>query len=724
MAHEVFISHSSKDKLTADAICHALEQSGVSCWIAPRDVRPGHDYPAEIIYGIENCKLMVLIFSESSNNSRFVYAEIERAFSKGKMIIPYRISQVEMNRNLELILSGKHWIDAYPNDRSFTELTRAVKLALGMTPDSLSPETRENKTSEKSKPPVPPKKTPPKPISRKPGNISNSLKWGIPVAIVAIIVIVTLAIYLKKEGQMPVEYPTMQSEEYQNNVEEEGVISYVPSGTLTIKTTSGEEYNAILNTVSGLPVSFYKNGIEHKLTLDTFCRAKFTYQDKDDFNKIVTIRTYDEKNKEAFFIENYEFTSYSGLGTISFLTDKGMRFLSLNHVEQMTKEENLTPKMPKNYRPIYIRAGGMVYKIPQSLLKYEYRYYSSSEDYYGIPHCGGDIFITNELKYIRICKEVDGFGYETIYANVYFTDNSMISTCLLPGFLNTETSLGKIRSQVTEVDEIFWGNYDVDFAKRVAKDVWDGSKLIPFTGKGIATVYKTDGTNSIFALNSLGAIGGGGGSSGGYFSKTPTAYLNYCVVNHTENGSDSQILFFSEVKSLSIKSVGKDLVAEYLLYSGETGIKHIPGSQLEGLTEKGKERIDWINVEKIDFDKNRNVDLSQLKKVVITDKKGCVFETIQSTLYFGYSAGWGTQTVDVEGGLSMAYDKIKKIEILPTKQDGDKTRYPAKITLRSGITQELTLNIGGYYNDYLQFWTSMGGFSLNLRNDVQSIEFM
>ncbi len=37
MAHEVFISHSSKDKLTADALCHALEQNGVSCWIAPRD---------------------------------------------------------------------------------------------------------------------------------------------------------------------------------------------------------------------------------------------------------------------------------------------------------------------------------------------------------------------------------------------------------------------------------------------------------------------------------------------------------------------------------------------------------------------------------------------------------------------------------------------------------------------------------------------------------------
>jgi len=49
MAHDVFISHSSVDKNAADAICHALEQSGVKCWIAPRDIQPGANYGGEII---------------------------------------------------------------------------------------------------------------------------------------------------------------------------------------------------------------------------------------------------------------------------------------------------------------------------------------------------------------------------------------------------------------------------------------------------------------------------------------------------------------------------------------------------------------------------------------------------------------------------------------------------------------------------------------------------
>ncbi|WP_423948599.1 toll/interleukin-1 receptor domain-containing protein, partial [Candidatus Binatus sp.] len=39
MAHDVFISHSARDKPYADAICAKLESRGIRCWIAPRDVR-------------------------------------------------------------------------------------------------------------------------------------------------------------------------------------------------------------------------------------------------------------------------------------------------------------------------------------------------------------------------------------------------------------------------------------------------------------------------------------------------------------------------------------------------------------------------------------------------------------------------------------------------------------------------------------------------------------
>ena len=41
MPHDIFISHSSKDKTIADAACACLEARGLRCWIAPRDIIAG-----------------------------------------------------------------------------------------------------------------------------------------------------------------------------------------------------------------------------------------------------------------------------------------------------------------------------------------------------------------------------------------------------------------------------------------------------------------------------------------------------------------------------------------------------------------------------------------------------------------------------------------------------------------------------------------------------------
>ena len=49
MAHDVFISHSARDKPYADAMCAKLESRGIRCWIAPRDIRPGMEWGAAIL---------------------------------------------------------------------------------------------------------------------------------------------------------------------------------------------------------------------------------------------------------------------------------------------------------------------------------------------------------------------------------------------------------------------------------------------------------------------------------------------------------------------------------------------------------------------------------------------------------------------------------------------------------------------------------------------------
>ena len=41
MEYVVFISYSHTDKASADAACATLEQAGIRCRIAPRDIVPG-----------------------------------------------------------------------------------------------------------------------------------------------------------------------------------------------------------------------------------------------------------------------------------------------------------------------------------------------------------------------------------------------------------------------------------------------------------------------------------------------------------------------------------------------------------------------------------------------------------------------------------------------------------------------------------------------------------
>jgi len=40
---DVFISYSTEDKAVADAVVSVLENEGIRCWYAPRDIESGTD---------------------------------------------------------------------------------------------------------------------------------------------------------------------------------------------------------------------------------------------------------------------------------------------------------------------------------------------------------------------------------------------------------------------------------------------------------------------------------------------------------------------------------------------------------------------------------------------------------------------------------------------------------------------------------------------------------
>jgi hypothetical protein len=142
---EVFISYSQPDRDSAFELVSRLEAQGMECWIAPRDVAPSADWAAEIIDAISRARVMILIFSASSNDSPQVRREVERAAHKQVSILPFRIENVLPSKSLEYFLSAQHWMDAFPPPREphYARLCAYLKTRLA-TPPVQPPEASSN----------------------------------------------------------------------------------------------------------------------------------------------------------------------------------------------------------------------------------------------------------------------------------------------------------------------------------------------------------------------------------------------------------------------------------------------------------------------------------------------------------------------------------------------------------------------------------------------------
>jgi hypothetical protein len=117
VARDIFISYSQPDRDCAYDMTRHLEATGFTVWIAPRDVSPAAEWAAEIIDAISAARVMVLIFSTSSNTSPQVRREVERAVHKDLRILPFRIENVLPSKSLEYFLSAQHWLDGFPAPR-------------------------------------------------------------------------------------------------------------------------------------------------------------------------------------------------------------------------------------------------------------------------------------------------------------------------------------------------------------------------------------------------------------------------------------------------------------------------------------------------------------------------------------------------------------------------------------------------------------------------------
>jgi hypothetical protein len=132
VGRDVFISHASEDKATAFAVCKALEDAGVSCWIAPRDLPGGSEYAAALLDAIVKCRLLVLIHSTYADRSVFIKREVERAVKYKKIILTFRLEKIEPSLAMEFFLCTTQWIDAFDRSLGVTtnELVESIRFQL------------------------------------------------------------------------------------------------------------------------------------------------------------------------------------------------------------------------------------------------------------------------------------------------------------------------------------------------------------------------------------------------------------------------------------------------------------------------------------------------------------------------------------------------------------------------------------------------------------------
>lgn len=164
---DVFISYHEKSAgELVRKIADELEQGGISCWYAQRDMIPGQ-FVNSIMEAIRHCKVFLLILNEEANQSKYVFNELSNAyrrFEDGIIILPFQIGEFQVSDNVQFFLTTLHIINGGNSLEAVhtEELTRKIAESLGKTLihqetlTSTPPDTQELPETKEGKPELKP----------------------------------------------------------------------------------------------------------------------------------------------------------------------------------------------------------------------------------------------------------------------------------------------------------------------------------------------------------------------------------------------------------------------------------------------------------------------------------------------------------------------------------------------------------------------------------------
>ncbi len=153
MTHEVFISYCHIDNQIANGLCYKLEDIGLKCWIAPRDISAGDVWAKAISEAIPKCKVMLLVLSGSSNASDQVLREVELAIQNKLVVIPIRIDDIIPTGGMAYYLATTQWLNIKEKeiDNKISIISNKIKDVISVIKEERSnEENKDFRVSEQS----------------------------------------------------------------------------------------------------------------------------------------------------------------------------------------------------------------------------------------------------------------------------------------------------------------------------------------------------------------------------------------------------------------------------------------------------------------------------------------------------------------------------------------------------------------------------------------------
>ena len=125
---KIFISHSWEDKPLVRRLEIDLKSAGTDVWIDHSETRGGDNLPERISKALEWCDILLLVWSETAESSRWVELEWTNAIALGKRVIPCILG----NNELPAILANKIYIDFYKYEAGLNQLLRSFNAQIAV----------------------------------------------------------------------------------------------------------------------------------------------------------------------------------------------------------------------------------------------------------------------------------------------------------------------------------------------------------------------------------------------------------------------------------------------------------------------------------------------------------------------------------------------------------------------------------------------------------------